>query len=145
MQKIEEVIKTVEVTYVAKDGSRFDYEKDCQDYEFFLDHVNEILENIIFFRHDNLKRISPIELGYYGYCYLKDDSYAYYHKFFERYAKKHEEFSQLRKLDFVITAEAFYVLRYDSNWGYSRWRFLGNLEELKILNKLADCIKKEEG
>lgn len=143
MKKIEEVIKTIEVTYVAKDGSRFDYEKDCQDYEFFLDHVNEILENIIFFSKDNLERISPLELGYYGYGYLKDDKYAYYHKFFEKYAKKHEEFSNLRELDYITDTETFYVLSYDERWGYSRWGFLGNLENLEILNKLADCIKKE--
>ena len=48
MERIEKIITDTEVVYKAIDETEFEYEYECIEYEYFLEHQEDILSKIIF-------------------------------------------------------------------------------------------------
>mgnify|MGYP006342037665 CR=1 FL=1 len=83
MERIEKIITDTEIVYKAIDGTEFEYKYECEEYEYFLEHQEDILSKIIFYKEKDgiFTQITIDELDYFDYCYLTDDTYIKYHKY----------------------------------------------------------------
>ena len=105
MERIETIITEVKVVYKAINGKEFDTQEECENYEYALEHIEDILSKIIFFKkqNDTFTQIGIEELGWFDYCYLIDDTYVKYHKYLGwtvKYKNQLEDFCDIKRTGF---------------------------------------------
>ena len=145
MERIEKERKDIEIIYKAIDGTEFEYKEDCEEYEDFLNHLDEILSKMIFFKRVNndFYQIPLKNLELFDYCYLTDSSFIKYHRFFEYYNKIYK--NELH--DFTgFTRVGFYRRDYSNamngGYGFNGWKFIGTMEDIELWGNLVKTANK---
>ena len=146
MERIEKIITDTEVIYKAIDGKEFEDKYECEEYEYFLEHQEDILSKIIFYKEKDgvFTQITIDELDYFDYCYLTDDIYIKYHKYFDgwwnkKYQKKTSDFYQLKKIGIY---KRDYSEAFNGGYGWNGWKYIGRLEQIKLWENLRKTIDK---
>lgn len=145
MERIEKIITDTEVVYKAIDGTEFEYKYECIEYEYFLEHQEDILSKIIFYKEKDgiFTQITVDELDYFDYCYLTDDTYIKYHKYFnnwnEKYQEKVRDFHQLVNIGIY---KRDYSEAFNGGYGWNGWKYIGRLDQIKLWENLRKTIDK---
>ena len=145
MERIEKIITETEIVYKAIDGKEFQNSRECEGYEYFLEHQEDILSKMIFFtKKDNVFiQINIDELDLFDYCYLIDDTYIQYHKYFKycdtKYQSRVEDFYQLEKIGIY---RRDYANALNGGYGWNGWEYIGRLEQIKLWENLRKTIDK---
>lgn len=139
--KVKEQVEKV-YTYVAKDGRTFDDEKRCKDYEFFLDNIDNILKEFVFFRYDEksntIERVD--EPRHRDFCFVKSNKFSRYVKFFDRHLWDH----YFNHLDESGIYQYDLTNSYSGGNGWIGWRYIGKPETLKIVALILKEIESYE-
>lgn len=139
--KVEEQVEKT-YTYIAKDGRTFSEEERCRDYEFFLDNIDNILKEFVFFRYDEKSNtIEQVdEPRHRDFCLVKSNKFSRYMRFFDRnsfdHYFNHLDESGIYQLDLSNS--------YSGGNGWVGWRYIGKPKTLKIVALILKEIESYE-
>lgn len=144
MERIETIITETKIKYVAVNGKEFDTQEECENYEYALEHIEDILSKIIFFKEKNgiFTQINIDKLGWFDYCYLIDDTYVKYHKYLTwnvKYKNQLEDFHDIKHIGFY---HRDYSNAYSGGYGSNGWYYIGTSEKIKLWENLRKALDK---
>lgn len=144
MERIEKIITETEIVYKAIDGKEFGYKYECEEYEYFLEHKEDILSKIIFFTEKDgvFTQIAIDDLGWFDYCYLTDDVYVKYHKYFDWDTKYGDKLKDFNDLKYMGIYKRDYSNAYNGGYGFNGWKYVGTLKQIKLWENLRQTIDK---
>lgn len=120
--------------YQAEDGKTFEYMEQCRLYEKFLQHKDEFLNMIEFYKFQTLARIPFQEVFFEDYCIIRDKSVLELIPHLNLFVKN---FPTCLGLKYVNTLYALDHGGEMNGYGCRKWQEIGDVETIQKRIELA--------